>query len=108
MHLHASVMDCIHYKVNRAGMTCLGRQDKRDELGSVNCGWHYVRIDCDPMAAAAVHDVENAIITHDDLVHLRIQVFVPVVALKGSKDFCVKEEPGDDPYRCCQNRGTHS
>jgi hypothetical protein len=74
----------------------------------MNCGWHNVGINCNPVVAAAVHDLEKVVITSGPLIHLRIQVFVPVVALKGSKDSCAEEEPGDDPRRSCEKQGTDS
>jgi hypothetical protein len=74
----------------------------------MNCGWHNVGINCNPVVAAAVYDLEKAVFTPGPLIHLRIQVFLPVVALKGGKDRCAKEGPGDDPCRSCEKQGTDS
>jgi hypothetical protein len=77
----------------------------------MNCGWHNVGINCNPVVAPAVYDLEKAVITPGPLIHLRnlrIQVFIPVVALKGSKARCVKEVPGDDPCRSWEKQGTDS
>jgi len=61
----------------------------------------------DPVLAATVDNLEQPVIALGPLKHLRVQVFVPVVALEGSEYLRIKEEPGNDPCRSRERQRTN-
>jgi len=56
----------------------------------MNCGWRHVGIDCDPVAAVTVHNLENPVITPWVLKQLGVQIFIPVIALERSEDCSIE------------------
>jgi hypothetical protein len=100
-------MDGFHRKTNRTRLTGLGRQNKWNKVGSVDRSGRNVRIDGDPVFATTVDNLEEPVIAPGPLKHLRVQVFVPVIALEGSEHPRPKEEPGSDPCRSREKQGNY-
>lgn len=82
----------------------MGRQNKWNKLGSVDRSRRNIRIDGDPVFATTVDNLEKPVIALGPLKHLRVEVFVPVIALEGSEYLRIKEEQVTMPAAPARNK----